>query len=158
MKIKYAKLENGGPVLAPDKIKLNGRMYTGRIPENVYAEAGYFPIVATVQPANTVEDGWQIVDGTIQKKYREHTPEEQQEISRMAILSGDEAEAYYHMEETIQNAQDAAHEAQAAAEEAQQEAQAARADAAAANEAKEAAEAALADTADVIEKIEEVFG
>ncbi|MBR3171959.1 MAG: hypothetical protein IKF22_12080 [Lachnospiraceae bacterium] len=99
--IKYAKLMNGGPVLAPDKIKLNGRTYTGKIPENVYAEAGYFPIVATVQPANTVEDGWQIVDGTIQKKYREHTPEEQEELSSMVILSGDEAEDYIEAKDVI---------------------------------------------------------
>lgn len=101
MKIKYAKLENGGPVLAPDKIKVGGRMYTGKISENIYAEAGYLPIVATAKPEGMIEDGWQIVDGTIQKKYRAWTPDEQEELSRMVILSGDEAEEYTEAKDVI---------------------------------------------------------
>lgn len=104
--IKYAKLVNGAPVLAPDKIKLNGRVYTGKIPQAVYAAAGYYPIVGTVKPENMVEDGWQIVFGTIQKKYREWTPDEQEELNKMVVLSGDEADEYLDAKDVIEALQE----------------------------------------------------
>lgn len=99
--IKYAKLEDGRLILAPDKIRLNGRVYAGKISDRIYREAGYLPIVPTAQPKNTVEDGWEIAYGSIRKKYREYTPDEQSEISRMVILSGDEAEDYESYKDDI---------------------------------------------------------
>ena len=150
---RYARLNDGKFEFAPAVIKVGGKTYRGGIPNCIYIEAGYYPIVTVDKPENTKEDGWEIVDETIRKKYVPYTPEEQEEINgiRIVLMNRDEAEAYDHMEETIQLAQDAALEAQ-------QEAEAARAGVAAAVEAKEAAEAALADTADIVAKIEEVFG
>ena len=100
--IKYAKLEDGRLFLAPDKIRLNGRVYTGKISDRIYREAGYLPIVPVAKPENTVEDGWEIVEGSIRKKYREYTPDEQSEISRMVILDGDEAEEYESYKDDIE--------------------------------------------------------
>ena len=99
--IKYAKLEDGRLILAPDKIRLNGRVYAGKISDRIYREAGYLPIVPVAKPENTVEDGWEIVDGSIRKKYREYTPDEESEISRMVILNGDEAEEYESYKDDI---------------------------------------------------------
>ena len=99
--IKYAKLEDGRLILAPDKIRLNGRVYAGKISDRIYREAGYLPIVPVAKPENTVEDGWEIVEGSIRKKYREYTPDEESEISRMVILNGDEAEEYESYKDDI---------------------------------------------------------
>ena len=99
--IKYAKLEDGRLILAPDKIRLNGRVYTGKISDRIYREAGYLPIVPVAKPENTVEDGWEIVEGSIRKKYREYTPDEESELSRMVILNGDEAEEYESYKDDI---------------------------------------------------------
>lgn len=98
---KYAKLVDGVPKLAPDRIKVDGRMYAGKISDAIYRKAGYLPIVAIPKPENTIEDGWEIVDGTIRKKYREYTPDEEGEISKMVILSGDEAEEYESYKDDI---------------------------------------------------------
>lgn len=98
---KYTKLVDGVLKFAPDKIKVDGRVYAGKISDAIYRRAGYLPIVIVTQPENTVEDGWEIVDGTIRKKYREYTPEEQEKISRMVILNGDEAEEYIEAKDVI---------------------------------------------------------
>ena len=98
---KYARLNDGNFELAPAVIKVGGKTYRGGIPKSVYLEAGYYPIVTVPKPEHTVEDGWEIVDQTIRQKYRPYTPDEEDEISRMVILSGDEAEEYASYQEDI---------------------------------------------------------
>ena len=98
----YGKITNGVLKVAPKQIRINGRLIAS--PRSAdYRAAGYLPI----DPTNNPPEGymwanqWEEQDGKIVKKYVEIPQEEQDEMSRMVILSGDEAEEYASYQEEI---------------------------------------------------------
>ena len=105
--MKYGKLNGTALELAPNKIKVNGRVIVSPRAAD-YRAAGYLPI----DPANNPPEGykwvnqWEVKDGKIVKKYVEIPQEEQEEMSRMVILDGDEAEEYLEAKEVIDKIED----------------------------------------------------
>ena len=98
----YGKITNGVLTVAPKQIRINGRLIAS--PRSTdYRAAGYLPI----DPTNNPPEGymwanqWEEKNGKIVKKYVEIPQEEQEEISRMVILSGDEAEEYASYQDEI---------------------------------------------------------
>ena len=100
--MKYGKLNGTALELAPKQIKVNGRLIASPRASD-YKKAGYLPIDATHNPPEGYRwnDKWEIQGGKIVKKYEEIPQEEQDEISRMVILSGDEAEEYESYKDDI---------------------------------------------------------
>ena len=98
----YGKVVNGVLTVAPKQIKVNGRLIASPRAAD-YKKAGYLPIDATDAPP----EGYKWADqreekgGKIVKKYVEIPQEEQDEVSRMVILSGDEAEEYESYKDDI---------------------------------------------------------
>ena len=98
----YGKIVNGVLTVAPKQIKVNGRLIASPRAAD-YKKAGYLP----VDPANNPPEGykwddqWEVQDGKIVKKYVEIPQDEQDEVSRMVILSGDEAEEYEEAKDVI---------------------------------------------------------
>jgi hypothetical protein len=98
----YGKVVNGVLTVAPKQIKVNGRLIAS--PRSAdYKKAGYLPIDPTNAPPEGYKwaDQWEEKDGKIVKKYVEIPQEEQDEISRMVILSGDEAAEYEEAKDVI---------------------------------------------------------
>ena len=98
----YGKVVNGVLTVAPKQIKVNGRLIASPRAAD-YKKAGYLPIDPTNNPPEGYRwaDQWEEKDGKIVKKYVEIPQEEQDEISRMVILSGDEAAEYEEAKDVI---------------------------------------------------------
>lgn len=98
----YGKIVNGVLTVAPKQIKVNGRLIASPRAAD-YKKAGYLPIDPTNNPPEGYKwsDQWEEKDGKIVKKYVEIPQEEQDEISRMVILSGDEAAEYEEAKDVI---------------------------------------------------------
>lgn len=155
----YGKVVGESLKVAPTTLRINGKLIASPRGSD-YKKAGYMPIDSTDRTPEGYRwnNKWEIVDGKIVKKYDPIPQEEIEAMSAMVVLSGDEAEAYQNMEQTIADAQAATQEAQTAAHTAQQEAAAATAAKEAAEAAQARAEADLANVDDIVQKIEEVFG
>ena len=98
----YGKIVNGVFTIAPKQIKVNGRLIAS--PRSAdYKKAGYLPVDPTYNPPEGYKwaDQWEEKDGKIVKKYVEIPQEEQDEISRFVILSGDEAAEYEEAKDVI---------------------------------------------------------
>ena len=98
----YGKVVNGVLTVAPKQIKVNGRLIAS--PRSAdYKKAGYLPIDPTNAPPEGYKwaDQWEEKDGKIVKKYVEIPQDEQEYISHMVILDGDEAAAYEEAKDVI---------------------------------------------------------
>ena len=98
----YGKITNGVLTVAPKQIRINGRLIAS--PRSAdYRAAGYLPIDPTNNPPEGYmwDNQWEEQGGKIVKKYVEIPQEEQEEISRMVILSGDEAAEYEEAKDVI---------------------------------------------------------
>ena len=100
--MKYGKLNGTALELAPTKIKVGGKIIASPRASD-YKKAGYLPVDPTYNPPEGYRwtDQWEVQDGKIVKKYVEIPQEEQDEVSRMVILSGDEAEEYESYKDDI---------------------------------------------------------
>ena len=100
--MKYGKLNGESLTIAPNKIKVNGRVIMSPRAAD-YRTAGYLPIDPENNPPEGYRwnDKWEIQGGKIVKKYEEIPQEEQEYISNMVILDGDEAAAYEEAKDVI---------------------------------------------------------
>ena len=98
----YGKIVNGVLTVAPKQVRVNGRLIASPRAAD-YKKAGYLPINPTHNPPEGYKwtDQWEVQGGKIVKKYVEIPQDEQDEISRMVILSGDEAEEYASYQEEV---------------------------------------------------------
>lgn len=98
----YGKIVNGVLTVAPKQIKVNGRLIASPRAAD-YKKAGYLPIDPTNAPPEGYKwaDQWEEKDGKIVKKYVEIPQEEQEYISHMVILNGDEAAEYEEAKDVI---------------------------------------------------------
>ena len=98
----YGKVVNGVLTVAPKQIKVNGRLIASPRAAD-YKKAGYLPIDPTNNPPEGYKwaDQWEEKGGKIVKKYVEIPQDEQEYISRMVILDGDEAAEYEEAKDVI---------------------------------------------------------
>ena len=98
----YGKVVDGVLTVAPKQIKVNGRLIASPRAAD-YKKAGYLPIDPTNAPPEGYKwaDQWEEKDGKIVKKYVEIPQDEQEYISHMVILDGDEAAAYEEAKDVI---------------------------------------------------------
>lgn len=99
----HGKLNGEHLIVAPNKLKLNGRIIVSPRPSD-YRAAGYLPVDTTtnIPEGYRWNDKWEIANGKIVKKYDEIPEEEQQEMDAMVILSGEEAEQYQEYQTEIE--------------------------------------------------------
>ena len=100
--MKYGKLNGTGLELAPTKIKVGGKIIASPRASD-YKKAGYLPVDPAYNPPEGYKwvDQWEVQDGKIVKKYVEIPQEEQEYISHMVILNGDEAAEYEEAKDVI---------------------------------------------------------
>ena len=83
--MRYATLSNNQIKYAPNPIKV-GNSYIGNPPDEVYAEAGYLPVIETEPPEAPdgyyYSPGWEEQDGQIVRVWvLEEMPPEPDEVS-----------------------------------------------------------------------------
>lgn len=100
--MKYGKLNGTALELAPTRIKVSGKIIASPRASD-YKKAGYLPVDPTYNPPEGYKwaDQWEEKGGKIVKKYVEIPQEEQEYISHMVILDGDEAAAYEEAKDVI---------------------------------------------------------